>query len=216
MKIIITGSTGMVGEGVLLECLQNPRVTEVFMLNRRPYALQHPKLKELLVADFTQLETVADKLHGYDACFFCAGVSSIGMKEDEYTRMTYDLTTKFASALFTINSRMVFTYVSGSGTDSTEKGRSMWARVKGRTENALIKMPFKGVYNFRPGIMKPTKGQVNVKPIFKILVPLLSPFFFGKTLTMKQVGQAMINAVNSGYPKHVLEVGDIKKLSTLK
>jgi uncharacterized protein YbjT (DUF2867 family) len=212
MKIIITGATGMVGEGVLLECLQDPRVTELLMLNRRPYALQHPKLKELLVADFTQLQSVSSKLSGYDACFFCAGVSSVGMKEDEYTRITYDLTTKFAAALLALNPAMVFTYVSGSGTDSTEKGGSMWARVKGRTENALMKMPFKAVYNFRPGIMKPTKGQVNIKPIFKILVPVLSPFFFGKTLTMKQVGHAMINAVDHGYTKHVLEIKDIRQL----
>src|SRR6478672_2430745 len=135
IKVIITGATGMVGEGILFECLQNPAVSEVLIINRKHYELQHQKLKELIVPDFFQLNTVADRIAGYDACFFCAGISSIGMKEEKYRHITYDTTLSFANALLEVNKNMVFTYVSGSHTDSTEKGSSMWARVKGKTEN---------------------------------------------------------------------------------
>src|SRR5215212_1242101 len=141
-KIIITGTTGMVGEGVLIECLAHPRISEVLSISRRPCGMTHPKLKEYLVPDFLKMEE-DEKLKGYDACFYCAGVSSVGMKEAEFTRNSYDTTIHFAEVLLKQNPGMSFIYVSGAGTDSSEKGRLMWARVKGRTENALMKMPFK-------------------------------------------------------------------------
>ncbi|MCF8448188.1 MAG: NAD-dependent epimerase/dehydratase family protein, partial [Bacteroidia bacterium] len=153
MKVIITGATGMVGEGILLACLENPTITEIVMINRRTFPLQNPKLKELIVSDFMKLENYSADFKEYDACFFCAGISSIGLKEPEYTHITYDITLNVAKVLADLNPKMVFTYVSGALTDSSEKGKSMWARVKGKTENDLMKLPFKGVYNFRPGFM---------------------------------------------------------------
>ncbi|MBE7174686.1 MAG: NAD-dependent epimerase/dehydratase family protein [Williamsia sp.] len=214
MKVIITGATGMVGEGVLFHCLQDAQVEAVLMVNRRHYDVTHPKLKELIVPDFLHMEAFSGQLTGYDACFYCAGISSVGMKEDEYSRITYDTTLAFAHTLLKLNPGMVFNFVSGNRTDSSEQGKVMWARVKGRTENALMKMPFKGQYNFRPAIMKATKGQKNMKTVYKILAPLISPFFPQKTLTLAQVGKAMVNAVAKGYPKQVLEVDDIERLST--
>ena len=216
IKIIITGATGMVGEGVLFECLEHPDVGQVLMVNRRPYPLKHPKLKECIVPDFFKLEEVAGQLAGYDGCFFCAGISSIGMKEAEYTRITYDTTLHFAGELARLNPDMVFDYVSGSLTDSSEKGRIMWARVKGRTENALMRLPFKRVYNFRPGFMKPTAGQKNIKSYYWFigwLYPVLHFLIPGQVLTLRTVGAAMINSVLKGYPKQVLEIGDIKELA---
>jgi uncharacterized protein YbjT (DUF2867 family) len=215
MKIIITGATGMVGEGVLLACLENPNVTEVLMVNRRHYDLKHPKLKELLVPDFFQVASFSESLTGYDACFYCAGISSIGMKEEEYNRITYDTTLVFANKLVQLNHAMVFNFVSGAHTDSSAKGKIMWARVKGKTENALLQLPFKGVYNFRPGFMKPFEGQKNVKLIFKVFGLFFPTLFPAKSLTLKQIAQAMINAVLKGYPKQVLEIQDIKALATL-
>jgi len=213
MKVILTGSTGMVGEGVLIECLENNAVTEVLMVNRRHFSMQHAKLKELIVPDFTKLESFSQQLTGYDGCFFCAGVTSIGKSEGEYTYLTYDTTMAFASALSKLNPGMVFTYVSGTSTDSTEKGKLMWARVKGKTENDLMKLPFKGVYNFRPGVMKHFPQQKNVKSFFKPVISLVSFVLPKQVLTLKQVGQAMINAVAKGYPKHVLEISDIRELA---
>ena len=213
IKVIITGATGMVGEGVLFECLQNPTVSEVLIINRRHYELQHPKLKELIVPDFFQLSQFADSIKEYDACFFCAGVSSVGMKEEKYTRITYDTTMAFAKSLLAVNSDLVFTYVSGSHTDSSEKGKLMWARVKGRTENELAKLPFKAEYNFRPGAMLPFAGQKNWKAIYKFIVKIIKAFSPKNVLTMQEVGQAMINVVTAGYPKNILEITDIKKLA---
>lgn len=213
MKVMITGATGMVGEGVLFECLENPAVKEVLIVNRRHYDLQHPKLKELIVGDFTKLEDFEKQLSGYDACFYCAGISSVGMNEEKYNYITYETTMTFAGQLVKWNPDMVFNFVSGGHTDSTEKGKIMWARVKGKTENALMKLPFKAQYNFRPGFMKPFKQQKNVKAIFKPVIwifPILLPKL---ALTLKQVGEAMINAVIKGYPKQVLEIADIKILA---
>jgi uncharacterized protein YbjT (DUF2867 family) len=215
VKVIITGTTGMVGEGVLLECLAHPQVTEVLSVSRRPAGVTHPKLKEYIVRDFLSLKEADEKLKGYDACFFCAGVSSIGMKEPEYTRLTYNTTLAFAKAV-NPNPQMSFVYVSGSGTDSSEKGRSMWARVKGKTENDLMKLPFKQVFAFRPGVMIATEGQKNVLKYYKYftwLFPLLkavSPNFIN---TLRQVGQAMIHAARNGYEKNVVEVKDITILA---
>lgn len=214
LKVIITGATGMVGEGVLFECLQNTAVSEVLIINRRHYELQHPKLKELIVPDFFQLEQFAGSLRRYDACFFCAGVSSVGKKEDKYTHLTYDTTLAFAKVLVALNSGMVFTYVSGAQTNS--EGKMMWARVKGRTENDLSKLGFKAEYNFRPGIMQPFPGQKNWKGIVKFLVKAIKIVAPKSVLSLHEVGQAMINCVTIGYAKNVLEVKDIKQLAQVK
>ena len=214
IKLIITGATGMVGEGVLFECLRNDKVSEVLMVNRRHYECNHPKLTELIVPDFFKLDQFAESIKGYDACFFCAGISSVGMKEDKYTRITYDTTLSFAKTLLAYNSNMSFCYVSGSHTDSTEKGRLMWARVKGRTEKDLMKLPFRSVYNFRPGAMLPFPDQKNWKAVYKVIVRVIKAIAPKNVLTMHEVGEAMINAVTTGYPQSILEIGDIKKLAT--
>jgi uncharacterized protein YbjT (DUF2867 family) len=216
IKVIITGVTGLVGEGVLLECLELPSVEKVLIVGRRSYGLKHPKLNEILVPDFFKLDKIEGSLTGYDACFYCAGISAIGMKEPEYHRITYDTTLHFAKTLVRLNPNMVFNYVSGQGTDSSEKGKMMWARVKGKTENALLKLPFKAVNNFRPGIMKPTSGQKNIKPIFKFmgaLYPVFATIIPNTTSTLKQVGRSMVNSVLKGYNKRVLEVKDINLLA---
>ena len=213
MKVIITGATGMVGEGVLFECLQNLKVSEVLIINRKHYELRHPKLKELIVPDFFQLRKFATDIKGYDACFFCAGISSVGMKEDKFTRITYDTTIAFAKALLEVNNNMAFTYVSGSHTDSSEKGKLMWARVKGKTENDLARLPFKAEYNFRPGAMLPFPEQKNWKTFYKFIVKMIKVFSPKNILTMQEVGKAMINAVAIGYPKQILEIADIKQLA---
>lgn len=213
IKVIITGATGMVGEGVLFECLQNATVSEILMVNRRYYEIEHPKLKELIVSDFFKLDEFAEQIGGYDACFFCAGISSIGMKEDKFTYITYDTTLSFAKTLLKYNPDISFTYVSGAQTDSTEKGRLMWARVKGKTENDLAKLPFRSEYNFRPGVMMPFPEQKNWKPLFKFLVRIIKAVSPKSVLTMEQVGKAMIIAVTKGYAKNVLEVADIRKLA---
>ncbi|KFF25888.1 NAD-dependent epimerase/dehydratase family protein [Chryseobacterium vrystaatense] len=213
MKVIITGATGMVGEGVLFECLGNLTVTEVLIIGRKHYDKTHPKLKELIVKDFSEIDNYSELLKMYNGCFFCAGVSSVGENEESFTKKTYDFVVPFATKLSQINPAITFVYVSGNRTDSTEKGKVMWARVKGRTENALMKLPFKSQYNFRPAIMTGTKGQKNVKTIYKILGPLMSPFFPVKTLKLSEVGKAMINAVSKGYPTQILEADDIFKLA---
>ncbi|UIR54990.1 NAD-dependent epimerase/dehydratase family protein [Sphingobacterium sp. SRCM116780] len=214
MRIILTGATGMVGEGVLFECIQNPDVQEILMVNRKHYSMESPKLKELIIPNFMKLEDYQQELAGYDACFYCAGISSIGMDEKKYTEITYDTTTHFATQLTQLNPNMVFTFVSGAQTDSTETGKTMWARVKGKTENALLKLPLKSVYNFRPGFMKPFKGQKNVKSILKVVIAIFPYLFPKKSLTMEQVGKAMINVVKQGYAKAILEIEDIKTVSS--
>lgn len=205
----------MVGEGVLLECLNNPQVTEVLSISRRPAGRQHAKLKEYIVPDFLQLEGSDEKLQGYDACFFCAGISSIGLKEEQYRIITYDTTLHFARAVLQQNPQMTFIYVSGKSTDSSEQGRLMWARVKGKTENDLAKLPFKRAYHFRPGFMKAMPGQQHLLPAypyFTWMYPLLKTFFPGSASTLQQVGRAMINSVVKGYDKTILEVKDINAL----
>lgn len=213
IKIILTGATGMVGEGVLMECLENPSVSEVLSVSRKPSGKKHAKLKEYLVPDFLAVDLNDENLKGFDACFFCAGISSVGMNEEEYTKITYDTTVHFAKVVLHQNPGMVFTYVSGAHTDSTESGKTMWARVKGKTENTLKKMDFKGVYNFRPGFMKPVDGQVNVKWFFKPFIWLFPVLLPSKSLTLHEVGRAMIHAVQQGYPTSVLEIRDIKRLA---
>ncbi|RZJ67178.1 MAG: hypothetical protein EOO50_06550 [Flavobacterium sp.] len=214
LKVIITGATGMVGEGVFLDCLENPEVSHVLIINRKHYDLEHPKLKELLVPDFFELDRHSETLKGYDACFFCAGISSFGMSEEKFTKITYDTTLSFAKTLVAVNPQMVFTYVSGLYTDSSEKGKVMWARVKGKTENDLIKLPFKGVYAFRPGAMLPVKDQKNWKLAYEVLTKIIRFFAPKNVLSLHEVGRAMVNVCKKGYPKKVLEIADIKQLST--
>lgn len=218
MKIntIITGATGMVGEGVLMESLLHPDVEKVLVINRRSCEVTHPKLTEIVHSDFLNLSPVADKLTGYNACFFCLGVSSVGMKEDVYYSMTYTLTMHMAEILSRQNPGMTFCYISGAGTDSTEKGRLNWARVKGKTENDLMKLPFKNVFAFRPGFMLAAKGAKNVPgyySAFRFLYPPLRALFPSFVSTLNEVGIAMINSVIYGYEKSVLEVKDIVALS---
>lgn len=212
-KVILTGATGFVGEGVLMECLLHPAVTEVLSVSRKPYELHHPKLKQCIVPDFMNLDYALDDLKGYDACFYCVGISSSGLDEKTYTKITYDTTIDFAQTLVKLNPDIVFNFVSGKSTDSSEQGKVMWARVKGRTENALAKMPFKNQYNFRPGFMKPSPGQGNVKGFYKVISPIWPLLFPSTSCKMKEVGLAMINAVLKGYSKHTLEVEDIKTLA---
>ncbi len=206
----------MVGEGVLYECLQHPDVESILVINRRTCGFTHPKLKEIIHTNFFDLPSVESQLSGYNACFFCAGVSSVGMKEPEYTRITYELTMNFAQSLSKLNPDMTFCYVSGAGTDSSENGRMMWARVKGKTENDLMRLRFKNVYAFRPAFMKPTKGQKNAPSFYKYMLWLypslhaVFPHYFG---TLSDVGLAMINCTIFDAEKRVLEAKDIAGLA---
>ena len=216
IRAILTGATGMVGEGVLHECLQHEEVESVLVINRKPCGVSHPKLKEIIHTDFFDLAHLEPQLSGYNACFFCLGVSSVGMKEPEYTRITYDLTMNVAQTLGKLNPGMTFCYISGAGTDSTEKGKMMWARVKGKTENDLVKLPFKAAYSFRPPFMLPTKGLKNALPYYQYvswLYPVFRPVFPGYFITLKELGLAMINSVIFGSGKKVLESKDITVLS---
>ena len=191
MKIIITGTTGMVGEGVMLSCLASNQVTEVLSVSRKPTGVSHPKLKEYIVPDFLALKENDERLQGYDACFFCAGVSSIGMKEPEYTRITYDTTLHFARAM-NPNPEISFVYVSGAGTDSSEKGRLMWARVKGRTENDLMKLPFRQVFAWRPAFMQAVPGQKRLLKIYRYfawLFPVMKLLAPAYVHTLAQVAE---------------------------
>ncbi len=206
----------MVGEGVLQQALNSPDVDQVLVINRKPCGVSHPKLKEIIHADFLDLSPIASQLSGYNACFFCLGVSSVGMKEPEYTHMTYDLTMHMAGILAKQNRDMTFIYVSGAGTDSSEKGSLMWARVKGKTENDLMKLPFKKAYAFRPALMKADEEAKNTPKIYKYLewtYPIIKTLAPGMASTLADVGQAMIKAVIQGYEKPVLEVKDINALA---
>lgn len=218
LRVIITGTTGMVGEGVLHECLQNPDISAVLVINRKPGGIMHPKLKEIIHGDFFELSAIESQLAGYDACYFCLGVSAIGRNEEDYYKMTYTLTLYIAQILSKVNPEMTFCYVSGSGTDSSEKGRVMWARVKGKTENDLMNLPFKKVYAFRPGYMQPTKGLKNVKKYYNYMswmYPFFRTVFPSFVSTLKELGLAMIQVTKNGYSKKVLEVKDIVKLAKL-
>ncbi|MCY7357973.1 MAG: NAD-dependent epimerase/dehydratase family protein [Rudanella sp.] len=216
IKVIVTGATGMVGEGVLHECLLHQNVEKVLVVGRKSCGVSHPKLAELIVSDFYDLSAVEAQLVGYNACFFCLGISSLGMSESDFTKITYTLTMSMAQTLSRLNPDMTFCYVSGTGTDSTEKGRTMWARVKGKTENDLMKLPFKQVYNFRPGYIHPTEGLKNTLSYYKYLgwlYPVFRTLMPGLVITMKQLGQAMINTVGNGNQKTVVEVKDMVALA---
>jgi hypothetical protein len=216
IKAIITGSTGMVGEGVLHECLLHPKVESVLIINRRSSGISHPKLQEIIHTDFFDFSGIENQLVGYNACYFCLGVSSVGMKEPEYYRLSNTLTLQLTNTLSKLNPSMTFCYVSGAGTDSSEKGRMMWARVKGKTENDLFKLPFDQVFAFRPGYMHPTKGLKNTIRSYKYmswLYPLLKRIFPNQVSTLKDLGIAMIHVTLHGYDKKILEVPDIKSVS---
>jgi hypothetical protein len=215
IRAIITGATGMVGEGVLHECLDHPQVDKILVLSRKPSGISHPKVSEIIHQNFHDLSAIENHLVGYNACFFCLGVSSIGMKEREYRHLTYDLTLHVAKTLLRLNADMTFCYISGAGTSSTEKG-SMWARVKGKTENDLLKLPFKNAYMFRPGVISPTPGLKNTLKGYKYFVwmlPAVRALFPNFVSSLRELGQAMITVVIDGYPKRVMEVKDIIAVS---
>ncbi len=220
MRAILFGATGMIGQGVLRECLADPEVREVLSVVRRPSGVADPKLRELVHADFFDYAPIEDRLTGYDACFFCLGVSSAGMKEPEYRRMTYDLTMAAAETLARLNPSMTFCYVSGAGTDATEEGRSMWARVKGKTENDLAKLPFAATYMMRPGYVQPGPGVRSKTALYRTFYTLLGPLYPlwrallpGVVTTTANVGRAMIRVAQGGYERRVLEVRDINALA---
>lgn len=205
----------MVGEGVLLECLTHPDVEQVLVINRKPGGVSHPKLKEIIYNDFFNLSPIEQQLAGYNACFFCLGVSSVGMGDEEYKHLTYDLTLNVAKTLAKLNPDMTFTYVSGAGTDSTEKGRLAWARVKGATENALLQL-FKNAYMFRPGFLKAVPGQKNVKSYYRYLAwlyPIGRALYPAGFSTLEELGLAMIKTATVGYEKRILEVKDFVALA---
>lgn len=215
IDVILFGATGMVGEGVLLEILNHQQVESILLIVRRPSGIIHPRVKEIIHTDFFEYTSIEDQLKGYDACFFCLGTTSVGKKEVEYTLATYDLTMSTAQTLCKINPEMIFCYVSGYGTDSTETGKSMWARVKGKTENDLMKLPFKAVFNFRPGFIKPIKGQERAFKIAKVIglmYPILKLFLSKYVCTMEDLGRSMIYVSIKGYAKNILENHDISKL----
>ncbi|HJN05231.1 MAG TPA: hypothetical protein QF480_01320 [Bacteroidales bacterium] len=216
IKAIITGSTGMVGEGVLHECLNHPDVESILVINRRKCRVTNSKLEEIIHKDFSDFGNIEDKLSGYNAAFLCMGVSSVGMNEEKFTHLTYDLIMALARPLSKLNSDMTLCYVSGIGTDSSEKGRIMWARVKGKTENDLLKLPFKQAYMIRAGIISPTKGLKHTYKSYKIINPILPTIrmiFPSYISSLKEVGLAMINSVDKGYNKQILSVKDIVKLA---
>lgn len=216
IRVIITGATGMVGEGVLHECLHHAEVEKVLIINRKASGFKHPKLEEIVHADFYDLSLVENRLAGYTACFFCLGVSAIGMTEEKYHRITFDLTLNFAQTVLKLNPELIFCYVSGSGTDSTARGKLMWARVKGKTENQLLAMGFNDAYMFRPGFMFPTPGLKNTLKYYRYLnwmYPALRKIFPAYVSTLKELGIAMIHAATDGYDKSVLEVKDIVALA---
>ena len=219
MNVILFGATGMVGQGVLRECLLDNDIQQVLTVGRSATGQQRPKLRELVVPDLMDLTAVEPQLTGYDACFFCTGVSSAGMTEEKYTLLTYDLTLSVARILARLNPTMTFLYISGAGTDSTEKGRSMWARVKGRTENALLRLPFKSAYMFRPGFIQPLHGIRSKTRLYQFLYDILAPIqplLKGRLskyiTTTEQLGRAMIAIAKNGYPTPILESLDINTL----
>lgn len=219
-RVIITGATGMVGKGVLLECLDHKNIEQVLCIGRNSVNIQHTKLKELIHPDFSDFSTVAPQLEGYDACFHCMGVSSAGLNEEKYHALTYDVSLSLARTLHKLNPAMTFNYVSGEGTDSSERGRSMWARVKGKTENDLLKLGFNKAFMFRPGAIIPLRGIKSKTKLYQFiydyfmwlvkLIKFLSP---KSVVDTTQIGLAMINSHLHTYPKVVLRPFDIQQLA---
>ena len=220
MKVIVTGATGMVGKGVLLECLDHKDITEVLHVGRKTLGIDHPKLKELLHSDFSEFDSVTEQLKGYDACYHCMGVSAAGMDEETYTRLTYEFTMALMRVLFNNNPHMTVIYVSGQGTDSSEEGNSMWGRVKGKTENDILKMGFKQAFAFRPGAIIPRKGVEPSSQLYKLFVNNLTWLLKGVKLMAPnsvvdtiQIGLAMIHITQKGYAQNVINPKDILELA---
>src|SRR6201991_3182800 len=220
MRILIFGATGMVGQGVLRECLRAPDVQYVQTVGRTPTGQLDPRLYDLVHRDFTDFRSIEGSLRGFDACFFLLGISSVGMSEADYTRIAYDFTMAAARTLARLNPQMTFVYVSGASTDSTEQGRSMWARVKGKTENALQRLPFKGVYLFRPGVIQPLNGARSKTRSYQLFYTLARPFlstlralFPNQILSTEDIGLAMLAVARHGADKAVLKTADIRALS---
>ncbi|HEY2844335.1 MAG TPA: epimerase [Bryobacteraceae bacterium] len=216
MKVLIFGASGMVGQGVLRECLLDPEVASVRTVGRTATGFQHAKLTEIVQPDLFHYASIEPELTGFDACFFCLGVSSGGLPEAQYEKLTYTLTLAAAGTLSRLNPDMTFVYVSGAGTDSTEQGRVRWARVKGKTENAILRLPFKAAYMFRPGGIQPMHGERSKTTAYRIgyvfarpLLPLLRRVFPRYILTTEEIGKAMINVVRRGAPTRILESWDI-------
>ena len=217
INAIITGTTGMVGKAILLECLEHPSVNSILVINRKSIGLKHPKLKEIIHSDFFDLSPIQHELKGYNACFFCLGVSAMGLNEAQYHKLTYDLTVHFAETVAKENVEMTFNYVSGAGTDSSEKGKTMWARVKGKTENKVASL-FNEAYLFRPGAILPEKGVKSNVGWYNAVYVVLRPFFpllkkMDSITTSSRLGEAMINSVLHGYAKKHLENTDINILA---
>jgi uncharacterized protein YbjT (DUF2867 family) len=216
MRVLIFGATGMVGQGVLRECLLDPDIEAAQTVGRSATGVLSPKLREIVQPDLFHYSNIESKLKGFDACFFCLGVSSAGMSEQEYEKLTYTLTLAAAETLSRLNPAMTFVYISGAGTDSSEKGRTMWARIKGKTENAILRLPFKGAYMFRPGVIQPLHGARSKTTAYRLgyaltkpVLPLLRLLFPRYILTTEQIGRAMIQVAKRGAPKKVLEIRDI-------
>jgi len=219
MKVLLFGATGMVGQGVLRECLLDSNITSVVTVVRKPTGRKHEKLSEIVQPDLATLASIERQLTGFDACFFCAGVSALGMSEQEYTRVTYDLTLGVAKILLRTSPDLTFAYVSGAGTDTSEKGRMMWARVKGRTENALLSLPFRAAYMFRPGAIVPLHGIQSSTRWYNLVYAAIRPIYpilrrVAPTIitTTEQLGRAMLAVARNGYSTHVLETADINRL----
>jgi uncharacterized protein YbjT (DUF2867 family) len=219
MNVLILGATGMVGQGVLRECLLDGGVTRVVTLGRTPVGQSHPKLRDVVQRDLLHLAPIEDQLRDLDACFYCLGASAAGLSEAEYTRINYELTLAVAETLVRLDPGMTFIYVSGTGTDSTERGRTMWARVKGRTENALLRLPFKAAYMLRPGLIIPMHGVQSKTRLYRIfysalgpLLPALKKLVPRSVITTEQLGRVMLRLARSGYSKQVLEMADLASL----
>jgi uncharacterized protein YbjT (DUF2867 family) len=219
MNVILFGATGMLGQGVLRECLLDPDVERIVSVGRSATGQQHPKLRELIQRDLFDYSAIEGDLSGLDACFFCLGVSSVGMSEDAYRRVTHDLTIAAARTLVRLNPNMTFLFISGAGADSSERGRSMWARVKGQTENELLRMPFQAAYMLRPGVIVPLHGIKSRTTVYRVsyivlapLLPLLKAAFPRSILTTEQLGRAMLKIAKQGAPKPVLEAADISRV----
>ena len=219
MNVVLFGATGMIGQGVLRECLLAPDVNRVLTIGRSATGVQNAKLQELVHADLWNYSAIEDQLRGFDACFFCLGVTSAGMSEADYARVTYGITIAAAETLCRLNPDMTFVFVSGAGADSTENGRLMWARVKGKTENAIFRLPFKASFAFRPGVVQPMHGERSRTAAYRVLyamtkplLPLLRRVAPGQILTTEQFGRAMLLVVRQGAPKRVLESSDINAL----
>lgn len=222
MRVLLFGATGMIGQGVLRAALMDPEVEFVQTVGRTPTGVKHEKLRGLIHTDLLHFAAIESELRGFDACFFCLGVSSAGLSEPEYRKVTYDIALAAAEPLARLNPNMTFIFVSGAGTDSSEKGRIMWARVKGATENALMRLPFRASYMFRPGFIQPVAGARSKTAVYRFvyaimtpLTPVLRRLFPSYVLTTHELGLAMLRVARAGYPKRVLETSDIRAVLTV-